>query len=175
MTKPFTTDEVEYLKTLTTRVRNALPKIDIFNECVVTGPAVAELAVKNLLSQRDRTFIIFARNGNARINVYDRLKDRGYLPLSNAEVLGRGLSRNLNWFITDTVDLTNDPPFLYVLANVRMIIHYVPFEEWVDSFDAHPIYCYEGKSYVNRMRLDEAMVYVNSPDKRNKTGDRIVQ
>jgi hypothetical protein len=164
--EPFTPEEVSLLKTLNNRVLNQLPNLSLYKECIITGPAVAEMAVTPTLSDKDRTFLIFAPDKET----FDQLQDSmlslysmrpqsfesGYKFLNN--------KRYMNWFTLEYIDLIAEEILVYensFAQNKNFIIGIQdPVGEYKEHFKYHPIYCYEGKCYVNRYRLDEAHRYV---------------
>jgi hypothetical protein len=163
--EPFTPEEVGLLKTLNNRVRNQLPNLSLYKECIITGPAVAEMAVNLTLSDKDRTFLIFAPDKET----FDQLQDSmwslysmrpqsfesGYKFLNN--------KMYMNWFTLEYIDLIAEEILVYddsFNQSKNLILGIQKPEDYEKYFKYHPIYCYEGKCRVNRYRLDEAHRYV---------------
>ena len=163
-TSPFTSEEEILLKSLNNRVLNQLPNLKQFKKCIITGPAVAELSVISNLGGIDNTFIIFAPDKTilSELNVelwtaysmHPRPFERGYKFLNNKTYMG--------WFTLEYIDIIAEDVLVYDNSfnqNKNIIISTHDPEEYVKYFKYHPIYCLNGKCFVNRHRLDEAIRY----------------
>jgi hypothetical protein len=154
---PFSKIEQEQLRGLSGRVMNSLPSLIILRKCIITGPAVSQLAVNLIFDPKlDSTFVILAPD----IDVYNDLigyTGRTYLNTHNEEI--KRIRDYSKWFGMDEIDLVSID-FTIVRGAKDMIIAYTDHDEYPSRFKAHPIYCLEGKTYVNRTRLNEAMKYV---------------
>ncbi len=165
----FTDNEVFLLKSLNKRVMNTLPNLLDLEDFIITGPAVAELAVSPNLSQKDKTFVIFAQDELTmqKFNEEMGIKYANH-PMSFEHTMNEIRRTNhKNWFGRDIIDIMASDITMYKFS-INVIVSVTNFEDWVNSFDPHPIYCLEGKAFVNRMRLTEARVYTNSPTKGPK-------
>lgn len=171
MTSPFTDHDKDLLKSLNQRVINQLPKLHDFTDCIITGPAVAEMAASTALPLvQDRTFIIFAED----TYMMDKITDNMWTfysirPLqSEAGLKIINDSKYLKWFTMDYIDLVAGD--VRVFGNIfsttlRIILsHHSDHREYCNHFKYHPIFCYKGKTYVNLFRLKEAKRYAGIID-----------
>jgi hypothetical protein len=147
------------LRGLNSRVMSNLLNNNILQRCIITGPAVSQLAVNSILDPKlDRTFIIIAPDIDAYADIVGHT-GKTYLTTHNAEI--NHIAKYSNWFGIDRIDLIA-LDFTIVRGTIEkdMIITFIDHDEYLSRFKAHPIYCLEGKTYVNRTRLNEAMKYV---------------
>lgn len=160
---PFTDQERELLKSLNRRVMFNLPNIKEFPVCLITGPAVAELAINTHLSDLDQTFIIFAPDQNT----YDTIKDHIRLTgtsIRDYETSTKFIIKYMKWFNLKKIDLIAEEYFVSFISKKNLIVSRTNVYEYPNKFVPHPIYCFSGKCYVSRSRLDEAKNYVGNND-----------
>lgn len=162
---PFSPEEVALLKSLSNRVLNLIPNLVEFKKCIITGPAVAVLSVSSILSlsDKDRTFIIFVPDQPTLDKLNDELWTLYSMrPLSfehGNNFLNEGSL--INWFTSDFIDIIAKDVLVYrTHYNENIIISIQDLDDYVHHFKYHPTYCFGGKSFVNRYRLNEAIAYV---------------
>jgi hypothetical protein len=160
---PFSPEEVAILKSLSNRVLNLVPNLTEFKDCIITGPAVAVLSVSSILSDKDRTFIIFVPDQPTLDKLVDSLWTFYSMQPLSFEHGNKFLNNGslIKWFTSDFIDIIAKDVLVYrTQYNKNFIISVQDPDDYVDHFKYHPTYCLGGKSFVNRYRLNEAIAYV---------------
>jgi len=169
MTYQFTDEQRELLKSLNNRVLNQLPRLREFSSCIITGPAVSELAMGHTLI-RDKTFVILAPDKETLEGIKDLMWELYTLRPSSTNDGMKFLvtGKYIKWFSMEYIDLIAED--VYVFRGVfpqliNMILAVGPERsEYAGRFKYHPIHCHSGKTYVNVYRLREPEKYVRSDD-----------